>query len=117
MMQLRAGDPLQAVAAREQLGGRQHAQRRSGEVDPEARKIAAASADPNVRAGFMLMPDKRCLERDVGPHQQAGADAGEARKPAAWFDTVSTVNISTNEMALSAMNAIALPDDPGSVVT
>ena len=58
VVQLGADAPGAAPKRRvNSFGRQQHAKRRSREVDPQDREVAASRADPNVRAGFMLMPD------------------------------------------------------------
>ena len=44
--------------------------------------VRAGIAEANVRAGFMLMPGERRLERDVRRHQEPGAESGQGRRPA-----------------------------------
>ena len=58
MVKLGAYDTLHAVATCEQFGGQKHPERGSREVNPDAGKSPASSADPKVRAGFLLIPER-----------------------------------------------------------
>jgi hypothetical protein len=57
VVEFRAEDAMHALAGPVQRSRKVHAEQRRGEVDPQRGRSRAPKADPNVRAGFTLIPE------------------------------------------------------------
>ena len=85
----------------------------AGLLSPEAEP---QKADPNVRAGFMLIPD-RGASTVMNAATSAPANSGVKRLRRCEFEVQRMVPISNIEMANSARKATHKPAGPGVVTT
>src|SRR5262245_30028966 len=108
MIELGAEHPVPAAQAHVGSARCQHGERGRGEVKPQRSPFRAASADPNERAGFMLMPEIGASSVMYAA-TRAPQRNGVQRESRAWFDATSTTDIMRNEIANSAAHATTVP--------